>query len=307
MSRADSPLEPVSQWIDEMLWERLPDMPFGNWFDAFVDWAKVALHGFFTGVTNVVQTLVEGIADLLTFFPSVVTVLIFAGLAWWIKSWKFGLTTAVGLGVVAWSQYWEETMTTLALVLVASALALALAIPLGILAAENRVVWTLTRPVLDFMQTLPAFVYLIPAVAFFLTGVTPGVVATLVFCMPPGVRLTQLGLRQVDKEVVEAGESFGASRMTSLTRIKLPLALPSIMAGVNQVIMLALSMVVIAGMVGAPGLGQVIVRAFGRIDVAMGFTGGLCVVLLAIFLDRMSHALGTRTRVSKALSAQANP
>lgn len=296
---------PVREWEDR-LWERLPEMPLGEWFESFVSWAQTSLRGFFRFIANTVQMLVDGLGDILTYLPSIFMVLVLAGLGLWARGWKFGLTALIGLGIAAWTPYWDETMTTLALVAVASAFALALAVPIGILASEYRAVAAVVRPVLDFMQTLPAFVYLIPAVAFFSTGTTPGVIATLVFCMPPGVRLTTLGLQQVDKEVIEAGEAFGKSPSWILSRIKLPLALPTIMAGVNQVIMLALSMVVIAGMVGAPGLGQVIVRAFSRVDVSTGFTAGLCVVILAIYLDRVSGALSFRTKVAKAERSMAS-
>jgi ABC-type proline/glycine betaine transport system permease subunit len=172
--------------------------------------------------------------------------------------------------------------------------ALVIGLPLGIIAARSDRFSGLIKPVLDLMQTMPSLVYLIPAIVFFGIGQVPGVVATVVFAMPPSVRLTELGLRQVDAEVVEAGEAFGASPMKILTRVQIPLALPTIMAGVNQVIMLALSMVVIAGMVGAGGLGAVIFRGVTRLDVGLGFEGGLSIVIIAVFLDRITAAFGDR-------------
>jgi glycine betaine/proline transport system permease protein len=192
-------------------------------------------------------------------------------------------------------QLWTETMQTLALVLVAAALAAVVGIPLGVLAARRRAVSVVLRPVLDFLQTTPVFVYLIPAVFFFGVGVVPGVVATTIFALAPGVRLTELGIRQVDREMVEAADAFGARPRQVLRDVQLPMALPSIMAGVNQVIMLALSMVVVAGLTGAAGLGAVVVRAVTQLDVAAGFDGGLAVVLLAIFLDRFTAALSRPT------------
>jgi len=305
MSRSDGILASMSDWFDDVLWDKLPAMPLGAWFADIVNWCKVELRSLFRSLSDGIEALVEGLTDVLTFLPSVVMVLLFAGLALWLKGWKFGLTTLLTFLLVAWTPFWEQSMMTLALVLVASALALALAIPIGVLASENPWVSKVAKPVLDLMQTMPAFVYLIPAISFFSVGVVPGVVATVVFCMPPGVRLTELGLRQVDKEVVEAGESFGASPATILGRIKLPLALPTIMAGVNQVIMLALSMVVIAGMVGGDGLGKVIMSALNNVDLARGFNAGLAVVIIAIFLDRISHAIGSRTKVARAQSAMA--
>jgi glycine betaine/proline transport system permease protein len=170
-----------------------------------------------------------------------------------------------------------------------------LSVPLGILAARSQVASNLLRPAMDFMQTMPAFVYLIPTLFFWGIGVTPGIVSTIVFAMPPGVRLTELGIRQVDKEMVEAGHAFGAPPGEILRNIQLPLAMPTIMAGVNQVIMLSLSMVVIAGIVGAGGLGGVVYSGITRLDLAKGFEGGLAVTLLAVYLDRVTSALGARS------------
>ncbi|MER7166177.1 proline/glycine betaine ABC transporter permease [Micromonospora sp. NPDC000207] len=278
----------------------LPRIPLGTWTESAVDWATSTLGPVFEGVATLVDTLVQPLNDLLTGVPAVVIVAVFAGLGWWLRGWKFALGTAVGLGLVAGMPYWSETMSTLAQVLVASTLALLLAIPLGVLVAENRRAAAVARPVLDLMQTMPAFVYLIPAIFFFGIGTVPGVLATLVFSMPPGVRLTALGLRQVDKEIVQAAESFGAPPWMVLLRTKLPLALPTIMTGVNQVIMLALSMVVIAGMVGAGGLGDVIMFALSQVQVGSGFEGGIAVVTLAVVLDRITDSVGDRFPSARA-------
>jgi ABC-type proline/glycine betaine transport system, permease component len=283
-------------------WDNLlPYLRIGDAFEASVDWARDDLRPLFDGLADLVDSLVEPLADLLATPPAILVVLAFAFLGWWLRGWKFALGTALGLGLVAGMPFWTETMDTLAAVLVASALALLLAVPLGIFIAENRRASTLVRPLLDFMQTMPAFVYLIPAISFFNIGVVPGVLATVVFSMPPGVRLTELGLRQVDREVVEAGEAFGAAPWAILLRTKLPLALPTIMSGVNQVIMLALSMVVIAGMVGAGGLGEVIITALSRLQVDTGFEGGIAVVILAVVLDRLTDSIGARSAAAKAL------
>jgi glycine betaine/proline transport system permease protein len=185
-------------------------------------------------------------------------------------------------------------LQSLAVVLVASAVAVVVGVPLGILAARNDRIRAVVRPVMDFMQTMPVFVYLLPAVFFFGIGVVPGVVATTIFAVPPAVRLTDLGIRQVDAEVVEAAAAFGARPRQILRDVQLPLALPSIMTGVNQVIMLALSMVVVAGLVGGGGLGAVVVRAITQLDIGRGFEGGLAVVVLAIYLDRVTASLGRR-------------
>lgn len=183
-------------------------------------------------------------------------------------------------------------MDTLTLVLVATLVTLVIAVPLGIWASRSKTVSAVVRPVLDFMQTMPAMVYLIPGVIFFGVGVVPGIIATIIFALPPGVRMTELGIRQVDGELVEAAEAFGTTSRNTLLRVQLPLALPTIMAGINQVIMLGLSMVVIAGMVGGGGLGGSVYRAIGNIDVGLGFEAGISIVILAMYLDRMTGALG---------------
>lgn len=292
MNRADSSLDGL-----------LPYVQVGEGFKALVGWARNNLRSLFDGIADLVDSLVDPLANLLNAPPALGVVLLFAVLGWWLRGWKFGLGTALGLGLVAGMPFWEETMDTLAAVLVASGLALMLAIPLGIVVAENRRISAMVRPMLDLMQTMPAFVYLIPTISFFGIGVVPGVLATVVFSMPPGVRLTELGLRQVDREVVEAGEAFGASPRMILLRTKLPLALPTIMSGVNQVIMLALSMVVIAGMVGAGGLGDVIMTALARVQVDTGFEGGIAVVILAVVLDRLTDSIGARSTAAKAQRA----
>jgi glycine betaine/proline transport system permease protein len=187
---------------------------------------------------------------------------------------------------------WQETISTLALVIGSSLVALAIGIPVGIAMARNDAVEAIVRPILDFMQTMPPFVYLIPAAIFFGLGKVPGAIATLVFAMPPAVRLTNLGIRQVSREQVEAGQAFGCTSTQLLFKVQLPLAMPSIMAGVNQTIMLALSMVVIASMIGAGGLGNTVLTGIQRLDVGLGFEGGLGVVLLAILLDRITQSFG---------------
>nr|WP_155840617.1 ABC transporter permease subunit [Agromyces luteolus] len=252
------------------------------------------------GLFDVIRAVFAGFYDLVDVIlstpPFWAVILVIAALAWFAKGWKLGVGTAVGLLVIVGVDQWENAMDTLALVLVSSAIAVVVAIPLGILAARSDVASRVIRPVLDFMQTMPAFVYLIPALILFRVGVVPGIVATIVFAMAPGVRLTELGIRGVDREVVEAGHAFGSSPWRILRQIQLPLAMPSIMAGVNQVIMLSLSMVVIAGMVGAGGLGGDVVQSLTRIDVGLGFEAGLSVVILAIVLDRITGAFGARDR-----------
>jgi ABC-type proline/glycine betaine transport system permease subunit len=256
-----------------------------------------------------VRAVFNGAYDLVDFAlaspPFWVIIVVAAALGLMVRGWKFAVGTIVGLVLIVGVDQWENAMDSLALVLVASILAILFSVPLGILSAKSSLASGIIRPVLDFMQTMPAFVYLIPALILFRVGVVPGIVATIIFAMAPGVRLTELGIRSVDREVVEAGEAFGASPWRILRQIQLPLAMPTIMAGINQVIMLSLSMVVISGMVGAGGLGQQVVASLNRIDVSLGFEAGLSVVILAIFLDRITAALGTgNTPIGRFRSAR---
>lgn len=269
-------------------------LPLGEWAEALVEIVTVSLRGLFDAIRAVFLTFYDLVDLVLSAPPFWIVIPALAALAWIIKGWRLGVGALVGLLVIVGVDQWANAMDTLALVLVASTIAVVIAVPLGILAARNDAASRIIRPILDFMQTMPAFVYLIPALILFRVGVVPGIVATIVFAMAPGVRLTELGIRGVDKEVVEAGFAFGASPGRILRQIQLPLAMPSIMAGVNQVIMLSLSMVVIAGMVGAGGLGGQVVQSLNRIDVGLGFEAGLSVVILAILLDRITGALATR-------------
>ncbi len=223
-----------------------------------------------------------------------------------VKGWLLAVAAALGFVLIFAMNQWDNAVQTIALVLVASAIATLLAIPTGILAARSSVASAIVRPVLDFLQTMPAFVYLIPAIMLFRTGVVPGIIASIVFAMAPGVRFTELGIRQVDREVVEAGHAFGATPRRILRQIQLPLAMPTIMAGINQIIMLSLSMVVIAAMVGAPGLGQDVVTGLTGLRVGLGVEAGLAVVILAIYLDRVTAALGDRSPVARAQKIRAS-
>ena len=283
----------------------VPRIPVGDWFAGLVEWLTDNFGAFFDLVSSVLTFLVVGLQDLLLWVPDLVLVAVFGLFAGALRGWRFGLFMVAAFLLVVSMGQWENAMTSLALTLVASALAVLIAVPLGVLGARTTTASRILKPVMDFMQTMPAFVYLLPAVFFFSIGVVPGVIATLIFAMPPGVRLTELGIRSVDSEMVEAGHAFGAQPVSILRGIQLPLAMPTIMAGINQVIMLALSMVVIAGMVGAGGLGGVVFEGLTRLDIGLGFEGGLAVVILAIFLDRVTGALGQRSSVARAEQAAA--
>jgi glycine betaine/proline transport system permease protein len=296
----------VSGWMQDMWDERVdgvPRIPIGDWINNAFEWVKDNLGTFFDQVADLLRDAVDGIADLLNSPAPLVLAFVFALLALVVRDWKVAVGTLVGMALIISMEQWENAMDTLALIVVATVVALVIAVPLGILAARSDRFSRVIRPVMDLMQTMPAFVWLVPVVTLFSIGVPAGLVATIIFALPPGVRLTELGIRQVDSEVVEAGHAFGATPGRILRQIQLPLALPTIMAGVNQVIMLSLSMVVIAGMVGAGGLGEDVVAALQRVDVALGFEAGLAVVVLAMYLDRVTSALSARAPVSKALAA----
>ncbi|MGV9849304.1 ABC transporter permease/substrate binding protein [Streptomyces sp. NPDC003442] len=272
----------------------MPRLELGSWINSGVNWLRDNLSWLFDFISNVVQGMYDGVNTVLSGPEPLLLAGILALLAWWLRGLLPAVLAFLGFALIDSIELWGEAMNTLALVLVAGVITIVFAVPLGIWSSRNRAVSAVIRPVLDFMQTMPAFVYLIPGIFFFGLGVVPGVVATVIFSMPPGVRMTELGIRQVDAELVEAADAFGTHPRRTLLRVQLPLALPTIMAGVNQVIMLALSMVVIAGMVGAEGLGSTVFQAISSVDVAMGFEGGIAVVILAMYLDRMTSALNQR-------------
>lgn len=283
------------------------ELSIGGAFEAFIQWLQNNFGPLFELVTALIGTTTRALEEALLFLPSWAMVLLFAALAWRVASRGVALFTLVGMGLLAEVEftvfgtvltmgmgYWEVTMQTLALIVTASLFSLLVGIPVGIWAAKSEAVNTVIRPVLDFMQTMPPFVYLIPAVVLFGLGTVPGVIATFIFATPPCVRLTNLGIREVSTEAVEAARSFGSTPRQLLFKVELPLALPTILAGVNQTVMLALSMVVIAALIGSSGLGQPVVEGLQQLRIAKGFEGGLGIVILAIFLDRMTQAAGER-------------
>ncbi|WP_033283757.1 ABC transporter permease/substrate binding protein [Streptomyces sp. NRRL F-525] len=272
----------------------MPRLPLGDWVDSGVDWLLAHMSWLFDAIKTVVEGMYDGINAVLTAPEPLLLAGIFAVIAWWLRGLVAGVLAFAGFLLIDSLDLWDRAMSTLALVLVATVIALVISIPLGIWAARSKTVSAVVRPALDLLQTMPSMVLLIPAILFFGLGTSAGVIATLIFALAPGVRMTELGIRQVDAELVEAAEAFGTSPRDTLLRVQLPLALPTIMAGINQVIMLGLSMVVIAGMVGTGGLGGAVNEAIGQLDIGFGFEAGVGIVVLAIYLDRMTSALGTQ-------------
>ncbi|QGG49360.1 ABC transporter permease [Heliorestis convoluta] len=269
--------------------ELLPKIPVDRAIEAVLDFFLTHFEGFFRFLSKHLENFVELLVFMMSFFPSIVLIAALAALAWYVRDWKFALFTGLGLLFIENIGYWKQTIDTLALVLTAVAISVLLGVPIGILSAQRDGVRNVVTPILDFMQTMPAFVYLIPAIFFFGLGVVPGIVASVIFAMPPTIRLTNLGIRQVPADLVEVSDAFGSTAKQKLLKVQLPLAMPTIMAGVNQSIMLALSMVVIASMIGAPGLGEEVYRAVTQLKIGSGFEAGLAIVVLAIVLDRFTQ------------------
>ncbi|MGA9287792.1 MAG: proline/glycine betaine ABC transporter permease [Anaerobacillus sp.] len=269
-----------------------PKIPLADWVDTIVDILTDNLEPVFDGITSGIDWFVEGIVSILGFPPALVLIAIFTLLAWWSSRWPVAVFTLLGLLLIDNLGYWDPTIQTLALVLTSVIISIILGVPLGIWASQSDRVRGIITPILDFMQTMPAFVYLIPAILFFGIGMVPGIIASVIFAMPPTIRLTNLGIRQVPEDLIEASNAFGSTTKQKLFKIQLPLATQTIMAGINQSIMLSLSMVVIASLVGAPGLGADVYRAVTQIKVGIGFEAGLAIVILAIMLDRISQNIG---------------
>ncbi len=272
---------------------QIPQLPIVKWSDMLVAWLRQNAQWFFEPIKNVLDGIVTGLSNTLIAIPPLVFILLVVALTLFLTRKKWGLSVFALLGLLLIQNlgYWEQTMLTLSLILTASSISIIIGIPLGIWMSKNKTVENIITPVLDFMQTMPAFVYLIPAVSFFGIGMVPGIIASVIFAMPPVVRLTNLGIRQVSEELIEAANAFGSTPTQKLIKVQLPLAKNTIMAGVNQTIMLSLSMVVIASMIGADGLGVEVFRAVTRNEAGQGFASGLAIVILAMILDRITQAL----------------
>lgn len=269
------------------------DLPLAGWIEQGLRWLVDNYRPFFQGVKWPVEQVLNGFDWSLNAVPPTVMILLFGLIAWQIAGWRLALGIVGSLAFVGLIGAWAEAMTTLAIVFTALVICVAVGVPLGILAARRDRFAAIIRPVLDTMQTIPPFVYLVPVVMLFGIGNVPGVIVTIVFAVPPIIRLTNLGIRQVPGDVVEAMLAFGATPWQLLCKAQLPLALPTIMAGVNQTLMMSLSMVVIASMIAVGGLGQMVLRGIGRLDMGIATVGGIGIVLLAIVLDRLTQALGS--------------
>ncbi len=272
--------------------DRIPQLPLGPWVDNLIAYTQRHWSASTQAFSDNLEGIIKGMQGYLMAIPPEIFILLVALLAWRLAGKRMAIFSIVGLVFVYNINLWSATMATIAMVLAAVGLCIFIGVPLGILAAKNSVVHRLVTPLLDFMQTLPAFVYLLPAIPFFGLGVVPGVLTTIVFAMPPVIRLTDLGLKQVPEELIELGRSFGSTFFEMLFKIELPLARSTILAGINQCIMLSLSMVVIAAMIGAQGLGGVVWRAIQTLRFGMGFEAGVAIVVIAVILDRITQSLG---------------
>ena len=263
-------------------------IPIGEAMKQLIEFLKVNAAGFFDSIKDGLTLLIEGLTDILLLVPPLLLIALIALFAYWLqRSWKLSLFIALAFLLITNLGYWEATIQTIALVGSATIVSVLIGVPVGIAAAHRPWLYTALHPVLDLMQTLPTFVYLIPTLVFFGLGVAPGLISTVIFAIPAPIRLTHLGISSVPAPLKEAGEAFGATRRQLLWKVEIPYALPTIMAGVTQCIMLSLSMVVIAALVGADGLGKPVVRALNQVNIPMGFEAGLAIVLLAIVLDRV--------------------
>lgn len=279
----------------------LGKIPVAESVENLTDWMTTNFASFFDFFQTIGQGLMDNITYLLGLIPPLVFILILAVLAFFISGKKIGLTAFVIIGLlfIRDQELWDALINTITLVIVSSLVAIIIGVPVGVWMSKSKIAENIIKPILDFMQTMPGFVYLIPAVAFFGIGVVPGVFASVIFALPPTVRFTNLGIRQVPVELVEASDSYGTTGWQKLLKVELPIAKSTIMAGINQTVMLALSMVVIASMIGAPGLGRQVLQALQRAQVGNGFVAGVSLVILAIIMDRFTQYFNTRKRKPK--------
>ncbi|WP_315905398.1 choline ABC transporter permease subunit [Vibrio fluvialis] len=266
-------------------------IPLGSWMETGVDRLTLHASGFFDAISFMLESIIMVLVDVFKWFPPAVPIVVTAALAWWLhRSLSLVIFIIAALLLILNLGYWQEMLETFVLVFAATTISVLIGVPLGIMAAHRPWMYTVMRPILDLMQTVPTFVYLIPTLVLFGLGIVPGLISTIIFAIAAPIRLTYLGVTRVPEELIEAGKAFGASNMKLLFKVELPAALPSIMAGVTQCIMLSLSMVVIAALVGADGLGKPVIRALNTVNISQGFEAGLAIVLVAIILDRLCKA-----------------
>lgn len=275
------------------------DIPLGDWIDAALAWLFPVIAPVTDAIKGGVTWLLANLELGLNAVPPLLLTAVVTAIAWRIAGRGVAAISLLGLLLIDGMGYWTEAMTTLAIVSTGVLIAVTLGVPLGIVAARSDRFLAVLRPVLDLMQTMPSFVYLIPAIFLFSIGRVPAVMATVIYSMPPAIRLTNLGIRQVRNDIIEAGRAFGCTPWQLLTKIQLPLALPAIMAGINQTIMMALSMSVVAAMIGARGLGSIVIQALNTVQIGKGFEGGIAIVIMAVILDRITQALAGREAPSR--------
>ncbi len=269
-------------------------IPLDQWIQVAVRWLAIHFRPVFQTIKWPIESLLTTIESTLQTAPFPLIAIAFVLLAWWVASHRVAIFTFVSLIAIAFIGLWSEAMTTLSLIATAIVVCVIIGIPIGILCARSDRTWTVTRPVLDVMQTTPSFVYLVPVVMLFGVGTVAGGIAVIVAAVPPLIRFTNLGIRMVDTEMVEAGRAFGATERQLLWEVQLPLALPTILGGLNQTVLMAMVMSVIVAMIGAEGLGLVVLQGLGRLDVGMAAIGGIGIVLLAMILDRITQGLADR-------------
>ncbi|MYH90462.1 MAG: ABC transporter permease subunit [Gammaproteobacteria bacterium] len=271
-------------------------VPVGAWVESALQWVVTNFRFIFQAIKVPFDIVLTGLENGLTGAPDLVVLALIVIVAWQAGGRKLGLISATCMVAIGLMGAWEESMTTLSIVLTCVVFCCLIGIPLGVIAAKKDRFWLVLQPLLDLMQTIPSFVYLVPIVMLFSIGNVSGVIVTFIYALPPVVRLTNLGIRQVRGDMVEAARAFGASNRQTLFKIELPLAMPTIMAGVNQTIMMALSMVVVSSMISVTGLGQMVLRGIGRLDMGLATVGGLGIVFLAIVIDRVSQSFGVSSR-----------
>ncbi|RAL26426.1 ABC transporter permease/substrate binding protein [Thermoflavimicrobium daqui] len=273
-------------------------IPLAEWVDALISWMQTHFGGLFKVISGIIEPIVAFFQGIFSVLPPLGTILLISLLTWWLTRLRIAIFSLIGLLLIDNLGYWDQSIETLSLVLTSAIISIIIGVPFGLWAGRSPTANKIISPILDLMQTMPAFVYLIPAVFFFSLGAVPGVIASVIFSMPPTIRLTSLGLRQVPGELREAADAFGSTSFQKLWKVEIPMAIPTIMAGINQTIMLSLSMVVISAMIGAGGLGALVLQSITRLQVGQGFAGGLAIVIIAVILDRLTQSLARRNKTT---------